>query len=88
MRVQFSSAAFRSLPVLGQSVARPSASRAGRGQCSDAIRARARHRSQDERANSRKNSKKTLNTSKKMPAANGIASSVPALRSRLKSTIV
>ena len=43
---------------------------------------------QREFANSRKNSKKMFNTSKKIPAASGIASSCPARRRRLKSTIV
>ncbi len=43
---------------------------------------------QDERPNNRRNSRNTLRTSRKIPAAIGIASSVPARRRRLKSTTV
>ena len=44
---------------------------------------------QDERpANRRRNSRKMFRTSRNMPAASGIASLVPARRSRLKSTTV
>src|SRR3954447_7395818 len=42
----------------------------------------------DDRANSRSSSRKMFSTSRKIPAASGIASSWPARRRRLKSTTV